>query len=89
MTSVSNRLEIDNQLYKTCGGLLMLLITSKVICFCILALRQSPRPRVAVLSEKAIKLFNVSKSEVERAKRLGRRLLPLPNKPAGKRSEGL
>ena len=35
------------------------------------------RGRFAVLSEKAIKLFNVSKAEVEKAKRLGRRLLSL------------
>ena len=70
--------------------LLVLFITSKVILFCVLALRQSPRPRFAVLSEKAIKLFNVSKAEVERAKKLGRKLLPLPHKrPADQGSKDL
>ncbi|KAJ7326089.1 hypothetical protein OS493_028347 [Desmophyllum pertusum] len=41
------------------------------------AMSRIPRGPFSVLSEKAIKLFNVSKAEVEKAKRLGLRLLPL------------
>lgn len=41
------------------------------------ALTRIPRGHFYVLSEKAIKLFNVSKAEVEKAKRLGLKLLPL------------
>jgi len=39
-----------------------------------------PRRRFPMLSEKAIKLFNVSKAEVEKAKRLGRWLQSLPRR---------
>ena len=40
------------------------------------ALSQIPRGHFYVLSEEAIKLFNVSKTEVEKAKSLGLKLLP-------------
>ncbi|XP_067024328.1 uncharacterized protein [Acropora muricata] len=39
--------------------------------------RSTSRRLLSVLSEKAIKLFNVSKAEVEKAKKLGQRLLLL------------
>ena len=38
-------------------------------------MNQLPGGSFSVLSEKAIRLFNVSKAEVEKARRLGRRLL--------------
>ena len=40
------------------------------------ALTQIPRRHFYVLSQEAIKLFNVSKAEVETAIRLGLKLLP-------------
>ena len=40
------------------------------------ALTQIPRRHFYVLSQEAIKLFNVSKAEVEKAIRLGLKLLP-------------
>ena len=40
------------------------------------ALTQIPRGHFYVLSQEAIKLFNISKTEVEKAIRLGLKLLP-------------
>lgn len=40
------------------------------------SLSQVPRGHFYVLSEEAITLFNVSKAEVTKAKRLGQKLLP-------------